>query len=455
MFISLQIYSQQIDSAFVTLEKEGSLISYSVRDENGLEVKAWQSKLNMQPASTQKVITAAAALYYLGKDFRFSSPVLLDGKLEKGVYQGDIIIQGAGDPEFGRSSGRADSIKNDIILALSNKGIKRINGAIRADVSVYPYNQEAISRYWIYEDIGNYYGTGIYGLNWRGNSFTVEFKATQPGQMADYHFVEYTPYNLPLNSTVSTCIEVEKIIYMWGAPGKSGLDVDGCVPFGQIRRERGALPQPPMQFIRELKTSIEDHFIGSTVSSSIDLSANFNTGDTLISFQSVPLNELIYTMLMQSDNLIAEALLKRIAADLGKDTRAENAVLEVQNYLLAMKFPETSGFHPVDGSGLSPANLMSASFQSAFLHHLINQNDFEIIYNSLPEAGKSGTLKSFETIPGLRAKTGSIKGVRSYMGYIEKDGKKYSFSVMINHITSKDKKLPGDAVSDFLKSLIS
>ena len=454
VLISLRVYSQQIDSAFVALEKEGSLISYSVRDENGNEIKAWQSKTNMQPASTQKVITAAAALYYLGKDYRFETAVLLNGQVENGVYKGDIVVQGSGDPEFGRRSGQADTIKKEILNALSRRGVKRLNGTIKTDISLYPYNQEAVSRYWVYEDLGNYYGAGVFGLNWRGNSFTVEFKASRPGELADYHYVDYTPYNLAINSTVSTCSHLEEVIYMWGAPGKSSLDIDGCVPVGQIRRERGALPHPPIQFAGELKNAINEKFIGSVISSGIDLEKNIYLSDTLISFSSVPLSDMIRSMLMNSDNLIAEALLKRMAADLGKTTRAEKAVDLVKNYLEAMKFPETESFHPVDGSGLSPSNLMSASFQSAFLHHLKSQTDFELIYNSLPEAGKTGTLRRFETIPGLRAKTGSIQGVRTYMGYIEIKGKRLSFSVMVNHLSSKDKKLTGNSVSEFLKSLI-
>ena len=55
--------------------------------------------------------------------------------------------------------------------------------------------------------------------------------------------------------------------------------------------------------------------------------------------------------------------------------------------------------------------------------------------------------------PGLRAKTGSINGVRSYMGYLDAKGKRYSFSIMMNHISADDRKLPAESAVNFLKTV--
>jgi D-alanyl-D-alanine carboxypeptidase/D-alanyl-D-alanine-endopeptidase (penicillin-binding protein 4) len=455
VFVHFSVIAQTIHPSFLKLQSEGALIGYSVRNEQGIEIMSWNSGVNFQPASTQKVITAAAALYFLGKDYRFKTPVLLQGSKDGIVFRGDIVVKGSGDPSFGAQNSEADSIKNAIVNAITKRGIKRISGAIKCDNSIYPYNHEVVPRYWIYEDLGNYYGAGVFGLNWRANSFTVEFRATRAGQVAEYHFVDYTPHNMLLSSEVTTCSGLEEVIYMWGAPGKSAIEVDGCLPPGQIRRERGALPHPPIQFLKELQSSILDKFPGSDVSSQISDGARETNSDTLIIFESRPLSELVKNMLLKSDNLLAEAILKKIAAELGKNTRAEKAVEQVKNYLTALKYPETEYFYPVDGSGLSPSNLMSPRFQTAFLHHLQSQAEFETIYNSLPEAGKTGTLRRFEAIPGMRAKTGSIKGVRTYMGYMEIHGQKYSLSVMINHISSSENKSISEAAAEFLKSIPS
>jgi serine-type D-Ala-D-Ala carboxypeptidase/endopeptidase (penicillin-binding protein 4) len=59
---------------------------------------AMNADLPMLPASTLKLFTTAAALYYLGPDFRFSTYALADGPVANGVLDGDLILYGTGDP---------------------------------------------------------------------------------------------------------------------------------------------------------------------------------------------------------------------------------------------------------------------------------------------------------------------------------------------------------------------
>ena len=50
------------------------------------------------PASTQKVITALAALLQLGPDFRFTTTLESKGNVDGGVLKGDLIARFGGDP---------------------------------------------------------------------------------------------------------------------------------------------------------------------------------------------------------------------------------------------------------------------------------------------------------------------------------------------------------------------
>ena len=52
------------------------------------------------PASTQKVITALAALLQLGPDFRFTTTLETKGNVEGGELKGDLITRFGGDPTF-------------------------------------------------------------------------------------------------------------------------------------------------------------------------------------------------------------------------------------------------------------------------------------------------------------------------------------------------------------------
>src|SRR5665647_2716355 len=54
----------------------------------------------MNPASTMKLLTTFAALETLGPAYRWKTEVYLNGKLENGVLQGDLVFKGYGDPKL-------------------------------------------------------------------------------------------------------------------------------------------------------------------------------------------------------------------------------------------------------------------------------------------------------------------------------------------------------------------
>ena len=54
----------------------------------------------MNPASTMKLLTTFAALEMMGPAYRWKTEVYLDGKLENGVLQGNLVFKGYGDPKL-------------------------------------------------------------------------------------------------------------------------------------------------------------------------------------------------------------------------------------------------------------------------------------------------------------------------------------------------------------------
>ncbi|MGA8864263.1 MAG: D-alanyl-D-alanine carboxypeptidase/D-alanyl-D-alanine-endopeptidase [Gallionella sp.] len=54
----------------------------------------------VNPASTMKLLTTIASLETLGPAYRWKTEAYLDGKLENGVLQGDLVFKGYGDPKL-------------------------------------------------------------------------------------------------------------------------------------------------------------------------------------------------------------------------------------------------------------------------------------------------------------------------------------------------------------------
>jgi D-alanyl-D-alanine carboxypeptidase/D-alanyl-D-alanine-endopeptidase (penicillin-binding protein 4) len=78
-----------------------SSVAIVVQEEHGnapiLNLNGQQA---MNPASTMKLLTTFSALETLGPAYRWKTEAYLDGKLEKGVLQGDLVFKGYGDPKL-------------------------------------------------------------------------------------------------------------------------------------------------------------------------------------------------------------------------------------------------------------------------------------------------------------------------------------------------------------------
>lgn len=81
----------------------------------------------INPASVTKVATTLWALETLGPDHRFDTRVLAGGPVRDGELDGDLLVQGGGDPDF--------QVENALLLAheLNQKGVRRVSGALVVD----------------------------------------------------------------------------------------------------------------------------------------------------------------------------------------------------------------------------------------------------------------------------------------------------------------------------------
>lgn len=117
------------------------------------QLYSYNAGQKMIPASITKIVTAAAALEYLGADFKLKTVVYTDSKPEGGVINGNIYLKGFGDPDL-----NSGDIVN-LARQLSGKGINAITGNVIFDESYFDkayyglsgtYASDTRSQYWPY-----------------------------------------------------------------------------------------------------------------------------------------------------------------------------------------------------------------------------------------------------------------------------------------------------------------
>ncbi|MEM8637760.1 MAG: D-alanyl-D-alanine carboxypeptidase [Cyanobacteria bacterium P01_G01_bin.54] len=139
---------------------------------------------------------------------------------------------------------------------------------------------------------------------------------------------------------------------------------------------------------------------------------------------SSTLGSWVQTINQRSHNGYADSLLRRI----GGPTAARQALGQLGI---------TDGYRQADGSGLSRQNLVTPYAVVQILQAMNYAYGREVFYRSLPVAGRSGTLsRRFRSTAAqdiVRAKTGTLRGVRALSGYLEHP--RYGrlvFSILIN-----------------------
>lgn len=187
---------------------------------------------------------------------------------------------------------------------------------------------------------------------------------------------------------------------------------------------------------------------------------NYSNVNTLREINSPALSEIIGFTLLWSDNTLADRLARNSADELGFTRDSDGMNLAFQKTLKELEVDST-GLSVADGSGLSHDNRVSARTIAQLLWKIRVEPQFQAIYDGLPVAGKSGTLKKRfkkygKSAKGLiRAKTGWINTSVTMAGYVEVGNNEYIFAVIANHIkpTEKSRDLARRAIDKMLATV--
>lgn len=429
---------------------------------DGTTVWEYNSGESLIPASVLKVVTSAAALELLGPEYSFITRLGYTGIFNKrtGVLSGDIIIQGGGDPSLGSPyfSEHYGSFLSSWIQKIKESGIKTISGRVICDDSRYDY--QPVPPGWLWEDIGNYYGAGVYGLSLFDNTFHIHFRTSAEGSVPEItgFMPDICRYDLS-NQLIS--YGNTDMGYVFSAPYASYGWIAGSIP---ANREdfvlKASIPDPPLLMARLFDRMLDSAGIESCQAPSTSRIENAISSEMILlaELESPPLASIIEVLNHESVNLYAEHLLKEIGLQIkGKGTTQSG--IEVLYGFLQDSGADTSGFFIEDGSGLSPLTAVTSKGLAGLMLYMHTRARHPGAFlKSLPEAGKEGTLKGAFRNPAfesnLKAKSGSFTRTRSYTGYFTaRSGRLMAFSILVNNFSGPSQKIVAGIEALLLETL--
>lgn len=398
-------------------------LSIYVADESGNFIYEYNGNQGLSTASTQKIFTAAAALETLGKNYRYTTTASYSGSFSNGNLEGNIYVKSNGDPTLGSwryENYKPENFKKKFIEAIKQQGITTISGDLIVDDSYFDF--QTTPGGWPWNDMGNYYGAGVWGVNWRENQFDMKMSGKE---------IKSVNIDLPEVKWVKE-IKVggtsdQSLIYT--APYSNVAYVNGMLPAKPLTVS-GATPNPPLSFGAEIKSWLKEagiSFNGKVTSTSMQQingeKIQFAPENNIIlQYQSPTLDQIVYWFMRKSVNFYGETLIKT----LGKEKKNEGSFDAGVSYL--KEFWKSKGINAAminfaDGSGLSPQNYVSARAEVQSLVYSKKQAWFPEFYEGFPTQSN-----------GMKMKSGTMKNTKSFAGYhTSKDGKKYVFAIIINN----------------------
>jgi D-alanyl-D-alanine carboxypeptidase/D-alanyl-D-alanine-endopeptidase (penicillin-binding protein 4) len=336
------------------------------------------------PASNQKILTSTVALAQLGPDYRFATTFVTHGRITNGVLDGDLIVIGRGDPTVSdRVKGNAMAFMQSVADSLVARGIHRINGSVRAG--------------------GNAFPDSIYGYGWEWDDLRGESAAPVDELEFNEGMTQHTVHIDGRDTLVAIATDSPTNLYLSALT--SGLTKRGVVL---------AQSQPAGGF------------------------DNLNAPlDTIYTFYSPPLRDILKPFLKPSQNQIGEALIKTLGLEKTGVGMTDSGAVVIKRQLAAWGIDSMSTVI-YDGSGMSRHDLVTPEAIVKILVGIQRDPSFPAFYDALPIAGVDGTVRTrmvgTAAQNNIHAKTGTLEFVRSLSGYVTTaSGEKLVFSMLSNH----------------------
>ena len=332
----------------------------------------------MRPASTQKVVTAIAALSSLGARHEIRTNAYYTGLISPdSTLHGDIYVVGDFDPMFSYSDLRK------LAYDIRDLGIRRIDGKLYGDATM--KSRDLYGNGWCWDDVPSKYEPYLCALMLERGKMYPSFEKYSKDPL--FHPTDH------LLHVLSRTLDEISIV-----PADTTMTA--------IAFEQRDYP---------------------------------HTGN-LFHTTSRTIEQVMQRMLKNSDNLHAEAVFFQLAdINANKYSSWKDGARQVEN-VLRKAGVSTTYVEVADGSGVSLYNYISPRAMVAMLRYAYrNGNIYSSFYPALPIAGVDGTLdtrmKRGTAYRNIHAKTGTLEGVITLCGYATaSNGHQLAFTIFVNGV---------------------
>lgn len=382
-----------------------------VIDGSGAPAFAYNASAALVPASSQKLIVASAALRYLGSAYRFHTQFASSGEIQDGAVPGDLWLIGSGDPIL---------VSNDLrggVKMLAAHGLKQIRGGVVVDASALSGPER--NPLWDPTDSNYGYSSATSGVSLDQDTIEFHIRPAAVGAPATVNLEPPNPVVTFIGNVLTVPDGYATQITINPTGRENQFEVRGQIAAGG----RQAVYYLPVRRIANYVGNVLESFLEAR---RIQTGRPSRTGiapkglTALWDHRSPPLRFVVAKMLFESNNHIAEQLLRtvgRAVEGVGDDARG---VAVEAAYLRSESVP-IPGLHLVDGSGLSDSNRVAALTLCSLLSRAELTPGGNQLYLALPRGGIEGTLHDYHFAKALgrvRAKSGHLSGVNALAGYV-------------------------------------
>jgi D-alanyl-D-alanine carboxypeptidase/D-alanyl-D-alanine-endopeptidase (penicillin-binding protein 4) len=389
------------------------------------------------PASNQKIVTSAVVLETLGPEYRYSTPFLIRGTRRDSVIEGDLLVEGRGDPSI------SDHMAGDAMLPLRAvadsifaRGVRVIRGRVEANGDAFPDAHAGFG--WGWDDLDETYGATVDELLFNEGFADIRVRGgLNPGDSVKVRVS-------PARTFPRVRVEATTVVRGVGRDSLSRIEavkdtlrgdvvVRGTIPAGDSAAVSVTFRNPNEAYVAALTEALRDRGIAILDSTF----APASTAETLFVAQSPPMSQILAAFMKPSQNQLGEMLFKTIGltqADTGSARVARRVVTEKLRGWGA----QADGFIVWDGSGLSRRDMVSPETVVRVLDVMRLSANYQTYYDAMTIAGIDGTLRTrMRGTTGeanVRGKTGTLGNVRSLSGYVTTaGGATLIFSVLCNN----------------------